>query len=219
MTFSVSKVIFDLDGTLVDTAPDLCAALNHCLKLAGLQVVDPAIVKNLVGKGAISLLEKGLALQDTPSTIDPKSLHGAFLDYYADHLTDNSKPYEGCTDLLEHLKALDISLAICTNKHIKLAMSLLEDLNIKHYFDAICGGDTFDFKKPDPRHVTETAGRLSGDGEMVMVGDSIHDIEAAKAANIPTIGVTYGYSSIDMKALKPTRIVDTLSEIKALIIR
>lgn len=219
MTFSVSKVIFDLDGTLVDTAPDLCAALNHCLKLAGLQAVDPAIVQNLVGKGAISLLEKGLALQDNPSTIEPKSLHGTFLAYYADHLTDRSKPYEGCTDLLEHLKALDISLAVCTNKPIKLAIPLMEDLNIKRYFSAVCGGDTFDFKKPDPRHITETAGLLSGDGRIVMIGDSIHDIEAAKTANIPTIGVTYGYSSIDMKVLNPTKIVNTLSEIKALITR
>lgn len=219
MTFSVSKVIFDLDGTLVDTAPDLCSALNHCLKTQGLQMVDPAIVQNLVGQGAIAMLEKGLALQKTPTTLDPKSLHATFLDYYADHIADNSKTYEGCTELLEHLTQMDISLAICTNKPIKLAIPLMEELGIKHYFSAICGGDTFGFKKPDPRHITETAALLEGENSIVMIGDSIHDIEAAKAANIPTIGVSYGYSSIDMKVLKPTKIVDKLPEIKAHITR
>ena len=124
MTFSVSKVIFDLDGTLVDTAPDLCSALNHCLKTTGLQMVDPAIVQNLIGQGAIALLKKGLAMQKTPTTLDPKSLHATFLDYYADHIADNSKAYEGCTDLLEHLLGLGKSLAICTNKPIKLAIPL-----------------------------------------------------------------------------------------------
>ena len=219
MSFSVAKIIFDLDGTLVDTAPDLSSALNHCLTTVGLETIDPASVKNLVGQGALALLEKGLALQDKDQTIEPKSLHQVFLDYYADHVADNSAPYEGCHDLLEHFKAMDISMGVCTNKPIKLARSLMGELEIDHYFDAICGGDSFVFRKPDPRHITETAAMLSGDDTIVMIGDSIHDIEAAKAADIPTIGVSYGYSSEGMATLKPTKIVHSLSEIKDLINR
>ncbi len=219
MVFSVSKVIFDLDGTLVDTAPDLSSALNHCLRISGLQTIDPSMVESLVGQGAIALLEKGLALQDKTNSIDPKSLHATFLDYYEAHIADNSKTYDGCNDLLDYLKTMDLPLAICTNKPIKLALSLLQELNIHHYFDAICGGDSFAFKKPDPRHLTETAALLRGDDDVVMIGDSIHDIEAAKAANIPSIGVSYGYSSVDMASLNPTKIVHSLSEIRVLITR
>ena len=217
MAFSVSKIIFDLDGTLVDTAPDLSSALNYCLTSAGLQTIDPVKVKSLVGQGVIALLEKGLALQDTTNSVDPKSLHSVFLDYYSEHIADDSKTYAGCTDLLDHLKEMNISLAVCTNKPIKLANSLLEALEIHHYFDAICGGDSFAFKKPDPRHLTETAELIGGSASLVMVGDSIHDVDAAHAANIPVIGVSYGYSQQDMAALNPTEVVDSLSEIKNLI--
>lgn len=219
MAFSVSKIIFDLDGTLVDTAPDLSSALNHALTVAGLKTIDPRYVKNLVGHGAIALLEKGIALQDKENSIDAKSLHGVFLDYYQDHIADNSKTYDGCNNLLDHLKDLNIALAICTNKPEKMAISLIERLEIDHYFDAICGGDSFAFKKPDPRHLTQTAALLTGDNSIVMVGDSLPDIKAAQAANIPSIGVSYGYSTQDMKSLNPTKLVHNLTEIKALITR
>lgn len=219
MTFSVSKVIFDLDGTLVDTAPDLTTALNYVLVEAGFKAVNPGIFTHIVGQGAIAMIKKGLALQGEPNSVDPKSLHSMFLEYYADHIADTSRTYEGCSDLLDHLKAMDIPLAICTNKPIKLALSLMEKLKIDHYFGAICGGDSFDFNKPDPRHLIETSARLPGEGASIMIGDSIHDIEAAKAANIPSIGVSYGYSSIEMAQLEPTKVVHSLAEIKALITR
>lgn len=219
MTFSVSKILFDLDGTLVDTAPDLTRALNHALESAGFLSVGHNSVKDLVGYGALALIKEGLTLQNALDVIDPAELLPSFLTFYGDNIADYSTPYDGCLDLLDHLKAMDIALGICSNKPEKLAVSLLRELKMDHYFGAISGGDTFEHKKPDPRHLIYTASLLSGGDDILMVGDSLPDIEAAKAANLPSIGVTFGYSTKKMATLKPTKIVDSLSDIKPLINR
>lgn len=211
------KIIFDLDGTLVDTAPDLTAAMNHVLNTIDRPSVAEEHVRHMVGHGARKMLETGLDFTGGRDDHDLAALHQAFLRFYADNIAVSSTPYSGCEAMLQRLSDAGILMAICTNKPIGLALPLLEKLNITHYFNCIKGGDSFAFKKPDGRHIIHTAAELTGDGDIIMVGDSITDIKAAQSANVPSIAVTFGYSDPPAATLGADYTVDCLSEIPTLL--
>jgi len=198
-----SAILFDLDGTIADSAPDLAATLNHLLMNAGRQPIEYALVRNMVGEGAKALLIKGFTHNgETPSEKLVDDLFKEYLDYYMAHICVETVLFPGVLNMLDSLKSMDIPLAICTNKLASLTNSLLDDLYIDHYFSAVACGDSFDFKKPDPRHLYATCELLGAEpSTAIMVGDSINDVAAGKNANMKTIGVTFGYTEIPMSEL------------------
>jgi len=217
--FPARKIIFDLDGTLIDSAPDLHAATNHTLRHIGRDTVTLDQVRHMVGYGALRLIQLGLEATGDGNEYTPEELRPIFLDYYSNNITAHTRLFEGALDMLRHFRDTGIDLGICTNKPIKLTEPILDNLGISDLFGAVTGGDSFDFKKPDPRHILETASKMPGEGPIVMVGDSRPDIEAAKAAGVPAIAVSFGYSQSPVKDLQPDRIIDSLTELPALIKR
>lgn len=193
--FEAAKVIFDLDGTLVDTAPDLLAATNYVLSELGRPKVSLAQVRHMVGHGAMRLIELGLEATGGAGEDDLEALKDVFIDYYKRHICVSSIMFPEAEQVLHQLKSKGFEMAICTNKPIALAKELLAALNIKHLFGAVVGGDSFPYKKPDPRHILSAAALLPGDGAFVMVGDSKPDIDAARSAAVPSFLVTFGYSA------------------------
>jgi len=208
-----AKVIFDLDGTLIDSAPDLHAATNHVLSSIGRDQVTLDQVRSFVGHGALMLIEKGLKATGGMENYSPLALRPAFLDFYGSNLTTHTRPFDGARDVLEHFQSVGVGMGICTNKPSALVRPILEGLGLDHYFSAITGGDTFDFKKPDPRHLLETAERIPGDGPILMVGDSAPDVDAARAAGVPSVAVTFGYSQTPAHELGADRVIETLTDL------
>lgn len=208
-------VIFDLDGTLVDSAPDLLAALNHALTVAGRPAVSLDELRHMVGRGARILLERALtATGGMPHEAEFEAMVNAFFAYYGAHLSDNTRPFEGVRETLETLKQRGALMGVCTNKPMQFAKPLLEDLGLAPYFSAIVGADSFPYRKPDPRHLTGTIDAMGAGGrQAVMVGDSIHDIAAAKDASIPVIAVSFGYTETPVSELDPDHIIDDFREL------
>ncbi|WP_262691509.1 phosphoglycolate phosphatase [Kordiimonas aestuarii] len=217
--FSVDKIIFDLDGTLVDSAADLHAATNHVLAHVGRKTVTLEQVRHMVGHGAKRLIELGLEATGGRDTHQAADLLPVFLKYYGDHIADGTRVFDGGLIMLNALKDKGFSLAICTNKPLALTRPLLQSLDIARYFDAVTGGDSFDFKKPDPRHLLETARLLPGDGPFLMVGDSINDIAAARDAAAPSVAVDFGYTDIAPHDLGADHLISHLSALPALVRR
>lgn len=203
-------VIFDLDGTLVDTAPDLIDSLNHAIAAAGLAPTTYDDLKHLVGHGARVMIKRAFALRETPlSDAELEPLYERFIAYYLETMPGNSVPYPGIVPALERLTAAGFTLAVCTNKTTVLAVPLLEKLGLAQHFPVVTCGDTFEWRKPDARHILGTVEKAGGDPERsVMVGDSFNDIASAKNANIPSIGVTFGYTDVPMAELGPDVIID-----------
>lgn len=186
-------VIFDLDGTLVDTGPDLTAALNHALGRMGRPPVTEASVRDMVGHGAAKLLERGLAATGggTPEMV--AGALGDFLDFYGENICVHSQPFAGAEAAMDRLAAADVKLAICTNKPVGLSASLVEALGWTGRFAANLGGDSLAVRKPDPLHVAETVARAGG-RTSAFIGDSIVDVAAARAAGLPVIAVSFGFA-------------------------
>jgi len=188
-------VVFDLDGTLVDTGPDLTATLNHVLAGLGRPLVDLATVRDLVGHGARALIERGLALSGGSTDDEMARAMPMFFDYYAAHICDGSEPYPGIVDALDALAEAGVRLAICTNKPIALSRDLIAALGWTDRFVANLGGDSLAVRKPDPAHVLATIAAAGGTPERtIYVGDSIVDVLAAKAARVPVVAVTFGFA-------------------------
>lgn len=209
-------VVFDLDGTLVDTAPDLVAAMNHALSQENLGALELAAARDLIGAGAKALVERGLAVHGrsvTPARLD-ELLH-AFLVHYEAHIADNSLPFEGVIETLDQLEREGWRLAVCTNKLERYSRLLLDRLALSQRFAANCGGDTFPFKKPDGRHILETAARAGGASTTIMVGDSRTDVDAARNAGVKVIGVSFGYTTTPMRDLKPDAVIDHFADFAA----
>jgi phosphoglycolate phosphatase len=208
-------VIFDLDGTLVDTAPDLVATLNVVLAHAGLPPVAYADARNMVGGGARMMLERGLAAEGrsiVPADLD--RLVRDFIAHYAAHIADRSQPFAGLEAALDQLAQGGCRLAVCTNKLEWLARRVLDALGLTPRFVVICGADTFGLQKPDPEFLRRTiADAGAGAGRAVMVGDSISDIAMAKAAGIPVIAVDYGYTPTPVAELGADRVIARLAEL------
>lgn len=208
-------IVFDLDGTLVDTAPDLINALNHVLDREGLPAVPLHAARNMIGAGARKLIERGLEAEGRAATIDEVTrMTTDFIDYYAAHIADESRPFEGLERALDELEAQGHLLAVCTNKLEWLSMRLLDRLGLSSRFAAICGADTFGVAKPDPAFLRETVTRAGGRlPAAIMVGDAGTDIGVARRAGVPVIGVGFGYTDVPIVELKPDRLIHHMSEL------
>ena len=210
-------IVFDLDGTLVDTAPDLISTLNLVLSREGLSPVGYDDARRMIGGGSRRMVERALIAQghSVPTTEIDRIFH-AFLDHYGAHIADRSRPYPHIEIILARLSAEGSRLAVCTNKLERLAVRLLDALNLSHYFSAICGQDTFGVQKPDPQMLLLTIRRAGGELDgAVMVGDSTTDVRTARAANVPVIAVDFGYSEIPVARLHPDQIIGSFAELPA----
>lgn len=208
-------IVFDLDGTLIDTAPDLLDSLNHCLDFAGLCHAAPVELRRFVGMGGRVMIERAFAAQQqtlTPERLD--ELLTLFLQHYTNNIPGNSQPYPGVLAALDRLEEAGYIIAVCTNKYEQLSTKLLGALELNNRFAAICGQDTFAFRKPDPRHLTETIRVAGGNVEQaIMVGDSRTDIDTAKAAGIPVIAVDFGYTDRPVQDFFPSRTISHFDEL------
>jgi phosphoglycolate phosphatase len=209
-------LVFDLDGTLVDTAPDLVSALNVALRLENLHPLSLAAATNMIGNGTRVLLERGLdARARTVSAERFETLHDALLAHYTAHIADESRPYEGVEDTVQDFRDAGARLAVCTNKQERLSTLLLREINLLHAFDAVCGGDTLPVRKPDGRHLSGTIARAGGRVERaVMIGDSINDLKVARAAGVPVILVDFGYTEIPARDLGADTVISRFSDLR-----
>lgn len=216
----IRAVVFDLDGTLVDSAPGLRTAANEVLAAHGCPPVGLEDVQAMIGEGIPALVEKSFARHGR--CLEEKELNAAikqYRDVYAECGPRETPLFPGARDCLNWLSALGTSLGLCTNKPQRSTEPLLDALMIDHYFDAIFGGDLLPgIRKPDPRHVLAVLGRLGVDAaEAVMVGDSPHDMDAGQGAGMPAIAVTYGYSLGPVEALTADYFIDDLRELPDLL--
>ncbi len=209
-----SAILFDLDGTIADTALDLSATLNYLLVMAGRDEIDHSLVRNMVGQGAKALIMKGFShTGDAPDEHELDALFDQYLEYYLNHIADETTLFPGTEVMLKTLKEQDIPLAICTNKNIELTHALLDEMSIAQYFSAVTCGDSFPFKKPDPRHLTATCELLNVNPKhAIMVGDSVNDIAAGLAANMLTVGVTFGYTEKPVREFGPHIVINHFDE-------
>ncbi len=190
--------MFDLDGTLVDTAPDLSNALNDVLTRRGHQPVSPETIRACVGHGARVMIEEALHRAGAEDDVD--RMLDEFLVHYEANIAAESRPFPGAVATLEGFSAQGAILAVCTNKRESLSRRLLQELGIEGYFAAIAGRDTFAVSKPDPGHLTGTIALAGGDpSHAVMIGDSEVDVCTAKAAGIPIILVSFGYATAPLR--------------------
>ncbi|MDC3028046.1 HAD-IA family hydrolase [Candidatus Pelagibacter sp.] len=194
-------ILFDLDGTLVDTAPDLMHAHNHVMKKFGYPTKSTEQIRNLVGQGAGAMLGRsiwGQAKKEFSKVNDEKvkkEMVSEFVDFYGKNIINESTLINGVKEFLKWCSKENISMAVCTNKQEYLSNDLLKKIGIYDYFEYVAGSDTFDYCKPDPRHLTTVVEILDGDlKKTIMIGDSETDAEAAKAAEIPMILLKDGYT-------------------------
>jgi phosphoglycolate phosphatase len=212
---SPPTIVFDLDGTLVDTAPDLINALNFILDREGLPAVPLASARNMIGAGARKLIERGLELEGRAAGVpDITRLTADFIDHYAAHIADASRPFDGLEAALDELAGRGYRLAVCTNKLEWLSKRLLDELGLSPRFAAICGADTFGVSKPDPAILRQTIARAGGNpSAAIMVGDAGTDIGVARRTGVPVIGVSFGYTDVPMADLKPDRLIAHMGEL------
>ncbi|MBO9424806.1 phosphoglycolate phosphatase [Labrenzia sp. R4_1] len=211
----MSVLVFDLDGTLVSSMEDLVASLNAVLDKAGHGTVPQDKVANMVGMGAKVLLQRGLDYLEiawSDETITP--LYEDFLEYYAANIAVHTRPFDGVVPALDRFRADGWKLAVCTNKTERLTLPLLAALNMTDHFDAVVGGDTFAVSKPHAEPVLGAIKRAGGtpDGS-IMIGDSVTDIKAARAAGIPVVAVDFGYTPVPVSELGPDRIISHFDEL------
>ena len=205
--FPFSVVAFDLDGTLADTAPDLTAALNHSLTMLGRATVPEESVRHMVGHGARALLEKGLAATGTMTPELVEQGFPIFLDFYGAHIADHSRPFPGLERALDELAAMDVKLAVCTNKLESLSHDLIAAFGWQGRFASLVGGDTLPVRKPDPEPLFEAIARAGG-GRAAFIGDSITDTDTARNAGLPCVAVTFGFSDRPHDQLGATALID-----------
>jgi phosphoglycolate phosphatase len=215
----MATIVFDLDGTLIDTAPDLIHTLNLILAQEDLPAVPYAHARTLIGGGPRALIERALAAEGrscATAQVDP--LYAAFIAHYAEHIADRSRPFPGLDQALGELAAADHRLAVCTNKLEWLSLKLLGALHLTQHFAAICGPDTFRVQKPDPEVFRQTVRRAGGDpGRALMIGDSKTDVQTGRAAHVPVIAVDFGYTDVPIANLQPDRIISAFSQLPAAI--
>jgi phosphoglycolate phosphatase len=208
--FHGATIVFDLDGTLVETAPDLAGTLNYLLEREGVAPLPLEKARSLIGQGAKALLARGFQVAGEPLGEERlERLFQDFLVHYLDHIADFSRPFDGVLAAMDVLEAGGARLAVCTNKRTDLSVALLEKLDMAHRFAAIVGGDQAPAQKPDARHLTTTIARAGGDpARAVMIGDSISDAKAARNAGVPLVLVSFGYTDTPAKDLDPDILID-----------
>lgn len=212
-------IVFDLDGTLIDTAPDLISTLNIILAREGLPPVEYDSARRMIGGGAKAMIERALATEGRASSkAELDRLFAAFIEHYAAHIADHSRPFPQLEATLEHLADEGHRLAVCTNKLEWLSVRLLDLLQLTRHFAAVCGQDTFGVQKPDPRMLRLTIERAGGETtRAIMVGDSGTDIRTSRAATVPVIAVDFGYSEVPIALLRPDRIIGSYADLPAAI--
>jgi phosphoglycolate phosphatase len=208
-------IVFDLDGTLIDTAPDLIDALNVILTQEGLPAVPFDAARNLIGGGARTMIQRALGATGRVRTpIELDRLCAVFVAHYAEHIADRSRPFPQLKTALTRLADAGHCLAVCTNKLEWLSKRLLEALQLAEPFAAICGQDTFGVQKPDPEVFRRTVLRAGGEPmRAIMVGDSKTDVSTARNANVPVIAVDFGYSDVPITSLRPDRIISSFADL------
>ncbi|MEP0945230.1 MAG: HAD family hydrolase [Rhizobiaceae bacterium] len=219
MQNSPRLLIFDLDGTLVDSNRDLVPALNAATASVGLAPIAMPDVGHVVGQGALRMIERafdfhGQQMEGGIGGPVHQNLLQLFLEHYDAHIAEETIFFPGVLTALDALSTNGWQLAVCTNKYERFARKLLSELGEIERFPVITGGDTFEFKKPDPKHLTETA-RLAGvdPSACIMIGDSVNDILPAQSANIPVIAVNFGYSDVPVEELKPDTIISHFDQL------
>lgn len=210
--FPFDVVVFDLDGTLADTALDLAAALNHTLGRLGRPAVPPDSVRKLVGQGARMLLRRALAASGGASQPLIEEGYAIFIEYYGANICVATTPYPALEPALDALTKRGVALAVCTNKPERLTYGLLDALRWSARFQAVVGADTLATRKPDPAPLIEAIARAGG-GRAVLVGDSSVDAETAKAAGLPFVAVSFGFSDRPVEQLGAAAIIDRYDEL------
>jgi phosphoglycolate phosphatase len=212
-------IVFDLDGTLVDTAPDLIDTLNVVFAREGMPAVPYQTARNLIGGGAKAMIARGLAVgRAAVPTAKLERMFADFLAHYAEHIADRSRPFPGLTDALDALAFDGSLLAVCTNKFEGLSRQLLGELKLLSRFAAVCGQDTFGVQKPDPEALWRTIAAAGGNPRnAIMVGDSATDIRTARAAGVPVIAVDFGYSEVPVSEFAPDRVIGHFEQLPAAI--
>lgn len=198
-------LVFDLDGTLADTAPDLLSTLSVVLGRHGFAADEDPALRNGIGHGARRLIEYALKQQGAAFDVPLLDLlYRDFLVHYEANISVASRLFPGTEALLDRFGAAGWSFAVCTNKPVRMSRLLLANLGVAERFSAICGGDSFATQKPDPAHLLQTIAAATGDRRAaVMVGDSRTDVDTARAASVPVVGVTFGYTPVAMETLAP----------------
>jgi phosphoglycolate phosphatase len=208
-------IAFDLDGTLVDTAPDLLGALNHVLGEAGLAPVDLPTIATLIGNGARAMMEKGFGVQGVTLPADEMdAAFDRFIAYYVDNIAVGSRPFDGCPEALDALLGAGATLCVCTNKRQGLSDQLLEELGLSGRFAAVLGADRATNRKPHQDHVFEAIAAAGGKPERALfVGDSRTDERAARNAGLPFLFVTFGYEAEAIEDIAPDSVIGHYSEL------
>jgi phosphoglycolate phosphatase len=204
----IYTILFDLDGTLVDTAPDLIEAHNHVMRKFGHNPKQLSDIKTLAGRGAWVMMQRSFKNEITDEKTKKKMVD-EFINFYAKNINNESKPIKGIFEFLEWAKAKNISMGVCTNKKEVLAIDLLKKINMYKYFEYVAGADTFEFNKPDPRHLTNVIEIIGGDlNKTIMVGDSEVDSNSAHNANLPFILVKDGYTEKTENEIKHDELIN-----------
>ena len=203
----IYTILFDLDGTLVNTAPDLMAAHNHVMRKFGYTEKKLEDIKSLAGKGAWVMMQRSFKKEIKDEKIK-KEMTKEFLDYYSKNINQYSQPLKGSIDFFIWAKNKNISMGVCTNKQESLAIDLLKKLDIYKYFEYVAGCDTFSFNKPDPRHLTDVVEIIGGDlKKTIMVGDSEVDANSAHNASLPFVLVKNGYTEKSENEIKHDELI------------
>ncbi|WP_243367667.1 HAD family hydrolase [Microvirga solisilvae] len=226
MTFHIPQiappiVVFDLDGTLADTAGDLVGTLNVILEQEGLSPIPVAQARDMIGAGARALIERGFEAAGkelAPAYLD--ELFKQFMVHYGENIRVRTELFPGALEALDRLEEAGFLLAVCTNKMEEHSIKLIDELGISHRFAANCGRDTFPYFKPDPRHLTLTIERAGGDpSRAIMVGDSRTDIVTAQNAGIPVVAVPFGYTDVPVESLNPDIVIDHFDELFSAVVK
>ncbi len=214
-------LVFDLDGTLVDTAPDLIAATNHALSDLDLGPVAGSVIRPHIGRGARHMIVEGLRHSGTTlSDAEVERLLARFLDYYEANIAVESRPFAGAVGALVKFRDAGVRLTVCTNKRENLSRALLKTLEIDHFFAALAGRDTFPVSKPDPGHLTGVVRLAGGDPERaIMIGDTTVDVATAKAARVPVVACSFGYCDVPSASLDADAVIDHFDELEAAVAR
>lgn len=210
-----SLIIFDLDGTLANTAPDLLGTLNRITKPYDLSEMGMNEFGQIIGHGAKAMIKRAFNLNDKPLDVETlEALFESFLVDYSANIANETTLFEGVLAAMDKLANKSFEFALCTNKTEAMARLLLEELGVTAHFKSITGGDTFEFRKPDARHLIKTAELAGHDiSKAIMIGDSATDINAALNAKISSVAVTFGYSDEPIESLGATRIINHFSEL------
>lgn len=212
-----ANIAFDLDGTLVDTAPDLAGTLNTVLADEGVAPLPYDTVRRLISHGARALLERGFAAAGHPLGDELSDvLLARFIEVYLARIADESRPFPGVETALATLRDAGARLTVCTNKRTRLSVALLDALNLSHWFEAIVGPDTAGCYKPDPRHLFAAIGQPD---RALFVGDSETDIATARNAGVPIVAVTFGYTETPCADLNPDALIDHFDELPAAVVK